>query len=100
MVPNLKKCGSVSHETSLNDLWLAKVCVFYRKLTPLTDKGSGSVTKKNTSPQFADSGFPLEECQLNKMAAQWVADSSRTAVKEASKEAAFEAFRAEFTQNG
>lgn len=63
-------------------------------------KDLGRLLRKNTSPQFADSGFPLEECELNKMAAQSVADSSRTAVKEASKEAAFEAFRAEFTRNG
>ena len=44
-----------------------------------------------------DSNFPLEECELNKMAAQAVADSSHMAVKEASKEAPFEAFQAEFT---
>ena len=59
-------------------------------------KDLGRVLRKNTSPQFSDSGFPLEACELNKMAAH----SSCTAVKEASKEATFEAFQAEFTQNG
>ena len=69
---------------------------FYRKLTPLTERGSGSVTKKKHKSSIADSGFPLEVCELNKMATY----SSGTAVKEESKEAAFEAFRAKFTRNG
>ena len=59
-------------------------------------KDLGRLLRKNKSPQFADSGFPLEGCELNKMAAH----SSRTDVKEASKEVAFEAFRAKFTRNG
>ena len=50
MVPNIKKSGFVSHETSHH-------CVFYWKLTPLTDKGSGSSTKKKHTSSICGQWF-------------------------------------------